>query len=141
MSSVGHPMQLTFVTGSSHSGMDRCQTPTLSIAGPEGQIFPVGGMNSFLGPSVSAPSDHIPAEEVPLIPGPWLSQDFIDGHPFINRAYDLAKEQVASYSSVMTSNARRKNPGTHVCRICWATFTRSSNLGCRSLPHLSGRRC
>jgi hypothetical protein len=145
MSPPGHPMQLTFVTGSSHSGIHKDQTLTLHTAGPEGQVIPVGGMNSSLGPSVCAPSDHIPEEEyswyaagqVPSTPGPSLSQDSVDGHPFINKAPDLAKKQVASYLTLMASSARRTNPGTHVCDICQATFTRPSNLGCRSPPCLA----
>jgi hypothetical protein len=102
MSSLGHRMQPTFVTGSSHSGMDKDHTPTLHTAGPEGQVIPAGGMKSFPDPSVCASPDHIPEEEhtwyaagqVPSLPGPSLSQDSIDGHPFINKAPDLAKNRL-----------------------------------------------
>lgn len=66
----------------------------------------------------------------PSLPSTYKA--FIDDHPMINKAYDCAKERVASYPILKASTARRTNPATFECDICKATFTRSHNLGCMS---------
>jgi hypothetical protein len=65
-----------------------------------------------------------------------LYHTFIDGNPLLKQVHDqvheLAKREVASYSILKASEARRRNPAVFTCEYCQATFTRSHNLSCRS---------